>query len=91
MVFYMAPNVPVRNHCSSHVKYHCVVHFFDLFQIYFSHSKTDQTGDDSAHARHLYANPHNPLLCPVTALGIYFTLCFNTDMMSDHFYFFPGK
>jgi hypothetical protein len=64
---------------------------FDSFQIFFSHTKTDQTGDDSTHARHLYANPHNPLLCPVTALGIYFTSCFNTELMSDHFHLFPGK
>jgi hypothetical protein len=34
---------------------------FDAFQIFFSHSKTDQTGEGLKHPRHLYANPHNPL------------------------------
>jgi hypothetical protein len=63
---------------------------FDAFQIYFSHSKTDQTGEDSKHPRHLYANPHNPLLCPVTALGLYFTSCFSTELMTDQYYLFPG-
>jgi hypothetical protein len=63
---------------------------FYAFQI-FSHTKTDQTGEDSKHARHLYANPHNPLLCPVTALGIYFTSCFSTEVMTDQYYLFPGK
>jgi hypothetical protein len=64
---------------------------FDSFQIFFSHTKTDQTGDESNQPRHLYANPHNPLMCPVTALGIYFTTCFNTELISDAFYLFPGK
>jgi hypothetical protein len=64
---------------------------FDSFQIFFSHTKTDQTGDESNQPRHLYANPHNALMCPVTALGIYFTTCFNTELISDAFYLFPGK
>jgi hypothetical protein len=64
---------------------------FDSFQICFSHSKTDQTGEDSKHPRHLYANPHNPLLCPVTALGIYFSTCFSTEVIADNCYLFPGK
>jgi hypothetical protein len=63
---------------------------FDSFQIFFSHSKTDQTGEDSKHPRHLYANPHNPLLCPVTALGIYFSTCFSTELIADHCNLFPG-
>jgi hypothetical protein len=58
---------------------------------FFSHSKTDQTGEESNHPRNLYANPHNPLLCPVTALGIYFTSCFSTELITDQFYLFPGK
>jgi hypothetical protein len=64
---------------------------FDSFQIFFSHTKTDQTGDESNQPRHLYANPHNPLMCPVTALGIYFSTCFNTELISDVFFLFPGK
>ena len=43
---------------------------FDAFEIYFSHTKTDQTGDEAKYSHHLYANPHSPLVCPVFALFV---------------------
>jgi hypothetical protein len=62
---------------------------FDSFSIYFGHTKTDQEGDDSKYARHLYANPHQPLSCPVFALALYFTCCFNLPSNSQS-PLFPG-
>jgi hypothetical protein len=66
-------------------------HCFDCFHILFSHSKTDPTGDDSLYPRHIFANPSEPLVCPVLALSMYFTTCFsgNTCCKDDHL--FPGK
>lgn len=63
---------------------------FDSFQVYFSHSKTDQLGENSKYARHVYANPKNPLVCPVLALAMYFSCCFNTKSCSGSDFLFPG-
>lgn len=59
--------------CWNHVAWH-----EDALQIYFAHTKTDQLGDRPKDARHLYANPVVPAICPVTALGVflYFFLFF---------------
>ena len=48
---------------------------FDCLGITFGHTKVDQFGDDSAHLRHIYSNPHDPLVCPVLALAMFFTSC----------------
>ena len=63
---------------------------FDAFEIYFAHMKTDQTGSEAKYLRHLYANPHCPLVCPVFALAMYFSCCFNTQQLPDN-YLFPGE
>jgi hypothetical protein len=63
---------------------------FDSFTISFAHSKTDQLGEDSKHLRHIYPNPHNPLVCPVLALAMYFSCCFSTVQHTDSF-LFPGN
>ena len=62
---------------------------FDSYEIYFGHTKTDQIGDDAKYPRHLYANPHEPLSCPVFALSLYFTCCFNQAQDSNSL-LFPG-
>ena len=54
--------------------------FFDTFDIYFAHTKTDQTGSDAKYPRHLYANPTNPLVCPVFALALHFSCNYNTPV-----------
>ena len=46
----------------------------DCLVIRFAHTKTDVEGGDQARVRHVYANPHNPEICAVTALGKYFSL-----------------
>ena len=63
---------------------------FDAFQIHFSHSKIDQIGDEYKNARHVYANSHCPLSCPVLALSMYFSSCFNTQGLAEDTLLFPG-
>jgi hypothetical protein len=62
---------------------------FDSFAIFFLHSKTDQLGEESKYARHVYSNPLLPLVCPVLSLGLYLTCCFNTTQNADS-RLFPG-
>jgi hypothetical protein len=63
---------------------------FDSYAISFAHTKTDQLGEEAKYLRHMYANPHLPLVCPVLALSLYLTSCFNTVQTKDSFVF-PGK
>ena len=63
---------------------------FDSFQIRFAHSKTDQTGEEAKYPRHIYANPVSPIVCPVLALSIYFSTCFNAQHVGRHSFLFPG-
>ena len=63
---------------------------FDSFSILFSQTKTDQLGEEAKYPRHIYANPVNPLVCPVLGLAIYFTSCFNAQVRMDN-YIFPGE
>lgn len=63
---------------------------FDAYSITFSHSKTDQLGEESKYLRHLYSNSNVPLVCPVLALAIYLSSSFNTTQYFDNF-LFPGK
>ena len=63
---------------------------FDSFEIVFGHTKMGQSGDDAKYPRHLYANPKNPLSCPVFALALYFSTCFNTPLVNDSL-LFPGN
>lgn len=58
----------------------------DHLQIYFAHSKTDQSGDRPRDPRRIYANPISPEICPILALGIYF-LCY----VPDDLCLFPGR
>jgi hypothetical protein len=43
----------------------------DALQIFFIHMKNDQTGKCPRDPCHVYANPLNPEICPVLALGVY--------------------
>jgi hypothetical protein len=63
---------------------------FDLFAISFKHKKTDPLGDEAKYPRHIYANPISPLVCPVVALSLYLTCCFNANQRNDG-YLFPGR
>ncbi|POM59369.1 hypothetical protein PHPALM_31912 [Phytophthora palmivora] len=43
----------------------------DALAIRFGHMKNDQDGTRPRDARHVYANPFNPEICPVLSLAIY--------------------
>ncbi|KAL7561466.1 hypothetical protein ACA910_010981 [Epithemia clementina (nom. ined.)] len=62
---------------------------FDSVEIFFGHSKTDQLGENAKYPHHIFANPCNPLVCPVLALALYFGCCFNTAQSADSL-LFPG-
>ena len=62
---------------------------FDTFDIYFAHTKTDQTGSDAKYPCHLFANRSNLLVCPVFALGLHFSCNFNTPVDISSL-LFPG-
>ena len=54
-----------------------------MFEIYFAHTKTDQTGDEAKYSCHLYANPYCPLICPVLLLAFYFSCCCNLPQSGE--------
>ena len=39
--------------------------------IYFAHMKNDQSGERKRDPIHIYANPDDPIVCPLNALGMY--------------------
>ena len=43
----------------------------DCLAIYFAHMKNDQSGERKRDPRHIYANPVDPVVCPLAALGMY--------------------
>ena len=45
----------------------------DYIKIRYDNTKADQSGDN-VKDKHVYANPFNPLVCPILALGIWFSL-----------------
>ena len=63
---------------------------FDAYEIFFAHTKTDQTGEEAKYSRHVYANPTEPIVCPVLTLAFYFSCCLNVRPTADEF-LFPGN
>jgi hypothetical protein len=62
---------------------------FHCYKIKFGHMKNDQSGADAKYSCHLYANPLEPLVCPVYLLALYFSCCINTPQVYNGF-LFPG-
>jgi hypothetical protein len=60
----------------------------DALCVLFAQMKNDQLGTRPRDPRHLYANPHDPEISCVLALGIYF-LCTDTNLESK--FLFPGE
>ena len=59
----------------------------DAMQIFFAPQKTDQFGERPRDGRHIYCNPFIPEICPVLALGLYWT----TLEFSSEESLFPGE
>ena len=59
----------------------------DAYCVYFAHQKNDQGGEKPRDARHIYANPFNPAICPVLSLGIYL---FSQGYNGNYGRLFPG-
>jgi hypothetical protein len=47
----------------------------DALGVYFAQMENDQTGERPCGPRHVYANPLDPSICPILALGLYL-ICF---------------
>jgi len=43
----------------------------DSLTVVFGKTKTDQSGESNKEARSIFANPFNPSICPILALGLY--------------------
>ncbi|ETO99546.1 hypothetical protein F441_23039, partial [Phytophthora nicotianae CJ01A1] len=59
----------------------------DALQIYFAHMKNDQGGERPRDPRHIYANPLEPSICPIVALGLYWAI----TVFDDSDLLFPGS
>lgn len=64
---------------------------FDCYSVTFSHSKTDQVGDDARYPRHIFENHVDPLICPVLALSFHLSCCFGYfTVVDDSLIIFQG-
>lgn len=54
--------------------------------IYFAHEKTDHTQSKPGYARHIYANPYQPEICPILSLGIFFLIVDMTNTDSEQIF-----
>ena len=43
----------------------------DALGVFFAHMKNDPEGKRPRDARHIYANPYMPDICPILSLGVY--------------------
>jgi integrase len=59
----------------------------DALGVYFAQMKNDQTGERPRDPRHVYANPLDPAICPILALGLYL-ICFPSVLEQNDL--FPG-
>ena len=62
-----------RSKSISELAYHSFCSSDDYIKIRYDKTKADQDGE-KIRDKHIYANPLTPLVCPVLALGIWFTL-----------------
>ena len=60
----------------------------DALTVYWAWMKNDQAGENPRDPRHVYANPLQPEICPILALGMYW-LCFEFSTESNKL--FPGS
>lgn len=63
----------------------------DSLVIYFAHMKNDQNGDKAHTARHIFANPVHPEICPILALGIHLLCTEGIFSNGEQSMLFQGK
>jgi hypothetical protein len=80
-----------QNTCNIRLGDICWNTSFDSFTIKFAHSKTDQTGEESKYARHMFANPYDPSVCPVLAIAQHLSCNFNKVHLGSSTSLFPGN
>jgi hypothetical protein len=85
-------NLGCHVHNTMNIKFHDInwSHCFECFQIVFAHTKTDPTGEESSYPRHIFANPTQPLVCPVLSFSMYFSSCFSGMKVNKDDFLFPG-
>ena len=83
----IAWNLMCRSSNAFSIRYEHIEWSNDALCIYFAHMKNDQAGDRPRDPRHIYANPITPALCPILALGIYWS-CSQFDLTTNQL--FPG-
>jgi len=67
-------NLMCRAGNTATIKYKHLKWMEDALGVYFAQMKNDQEGDRPKDARHVYANPIYPEVCPILALGLYFLI-----------------
>ena len=67
----LAWNLMCRSHNAFGIRHSHMEWRNDALCIFFAHMKNDQTGDRPRDPRHIYANPLEPSICPILALGIF--------------------
>ena len=56
------------------------------YSFFFAHEKTDHTQSKPGYARHIYANPYQPEICPILSLGIFFLIVDVTSTDSEQIF-----
>ena len=60
---------------------------FDAYEIFFTHTKMDQTHKEAKYSQPVYASPTEPLVCPALTLAFYLSCCLNVQPTADEFIF----
>ena len=63
-------NLMCRASNTLNIKYEHMLWKRDSLGIFFAHQKNDSLGEKKRDARHIYANPLNPEICSILAIGI---------------------
>ena len=58
-------NLIARSHSVSNIMLQHMDWRNDSLVVIFAKSKSDQTGEGCANEKHVYANPINPIVCPI--------------------------
>ena len=82
-------NLVCRSANTTSIHLHHMEWIDDALAIFFAHMKNDQCGERKRDPRHIYANPLDPVVCPILALSMYFTI-FSVSGKKDTA-LFPGE